>query len=147
MNTASEHGGSPLLIAAVKRIWPLELGIGGAMSSLAGRAIVAFFFLGAVRYHLSPEHFRPTLDEMIQKGVPFPLLGLAIGMFVSAAGAICLFLRIGGRWPTLVLALYSITVSWIIHNPLTGDPSDAFSFLKDFAICGALLILSANEQR
>ncbi|MCW1986932.1 putative oxidoreductase [Novosphingobium capsulatum] len=108
--------------------------------SLAGRAIIAWFFIGAARYHLSSAHYADTLSDMTARGVPAPALGLAIGMAVSVIASLALVFRMGGRWPALVLAVYSIAVSWLMHNPIYGHGPDMFFFYKDLAITGALLL-------
>ena len=65
---------------------------------------------------------------------------LAIGMAVSVIASLALVFRMGGRWPALVLAVYSIAVSWLMHNPIYGHGPDMFFFYKDLAITGALLL-------
>lgn len=112
--------------------------------SLVGRAIIAWFFIGAAQYHLSTAHYAETLSDMAARGVPFPGPGLAIGMAVSTIASFALLFRIGGYWPALVLAVYSVAVSWFMHNPIYGHGQDIFFFYKDMAISGALLLACAR---
>jgi putative oxidoreductase len=108
-----------------------------------GRAAVAFLFIDAARYHVSASGWVRTLGEMQARGVPAPEILLVVAMIVSTLLALALLLGIKERLAALGLALYSISVSFVMYNPFAHLGQVALIlFLKDLCIFGALLSLS-----
>lgn len=110
-----------------------------------GRAAVAFLFLSAARYHVSPQGWDRTLADMTARGVPFPVPAMLLAMAASSLLAIALLLDVKPRLAALGLSLYTITVSLVMYTPFVGLGQMAYIlFLKDLCIFGALLSLSRN---
>jgi uncharacterized membrane protein YphA (DoxX/SURF4 family) len=114
---------------------------------LIGRAAVAFLFVDAARYHISPVGWQRTLADMHGRGVPAPEVLLVVAMFVSTTLALSLLFGIKERLAALGLALYAISVSAVMYNPFAHLGQGALIlFLKDLCIFGALLSLSRSLQ-
>jgi len=110
---------------------------------LIGRAAIAFLFVDAARYHLSPAGWHRTLDDMQARGLPAPQPLLVIAMVASTLLALALLFGVKQRLAALSLALYAIGVSLVMYNPFAHLGQGALVlFLKDLCIFGALLSLS-----
>ncbi|AEG51488.1 DoxX family protein [Sphingobium chlorophenolicum L-1] len=112
-----------------------------------GRFCVAFLFIDAARYHVSPHGWVATLGDMQARGVPVPEVALIVAMIASTLLALALLFGIRERWAALGLALYTASVSCVMYNPFAGLGYGALVlFLKDVCIFGALLTLSQSLQ-
>jgi putative oxidoreductase len=110
-----------------------------------GRAAIAFLFLSAARYHVSPQGWDRTLSDMAARGVPFPVPAMLLAMAASSLLALALLLDVKPRLAALGLSLYTISVSLVMYTPFVGLGQMSYIlFLKDCCIFGALLSLSRN---
>ena len=115
---------------------------------LLGRTAIAVLFLDAARYHVSAAGWIRTLDDMHARGVPAANVMLVLAMLTSSILVLALLFDIKPRLAALGLALYTISVSLVMYNPLAHLGQGALIlFLKDLCIFGALLSLSRHLQR
>ena len=118
-------------------------------SFLIGRVILGLYFFvfgfGKVFTYQDVESL------MLLKQVPLVVLTLPLTIAIQTVfGLLIIFgkyLRLGG----LVLFILTLLINYYIHNfwDLAGDPSQAHemqNFIKNTAIAGGLLILSAKKN-
>lgn len=110
--------------------------------TVAGRALIAMLFIFAgVAKALAPQ---PFLDHMAEFGVPAVLLPAVIVLEVGAGIALLAGRRL--RYTAGALAVFCILTAIIFHHEL-GVKVERTQFLKDLAIAGALLVMSAADRR
>lgn len=106
---------------------------------IVGRLLLAVLFVGgAAQKSLSPED---SAGLLIGAGLPPVLIWPAF--IFNALGGLCLIL---GFWlgpVALALAVYCMATSFFHLIP--ADPWQMSIFVKNWAIAGGLLILSAHE--
>lgn len=113
------------------------------IATITGRVLVSFMFLTGVFNHV--HHWQTTVGEMRQAGVTYvPDFLLGIAMVVSGLAASSLLIGFRSGWAALILGLYSIVVSWELHNPYGGFAA-AMLFVKDLTIAGALFMYFAEK--
>lgn len=120
------------------------MSFGEAIAPLVGRLILAGFFILSGLYKL--QNWQETGLIMAQHGIEAiqPLLALAILVEVGAGAGIILGFRT--RLMALVLFVFTIVVSFAMHDFWTmSDPElrsvEAQLFAKNVAIAGGLLLL------
>jgi putative oxidoreductase len=110
--------------------------------------LIAYLFIGAASYHLSPAHWSETVQVMRAHGVPLAPVLLVTAMLISSAAAIALVFLWKAAAAAYVLAAYAVVVSLVLHNPWRPDtPVDFFLFVKDLGITGALLALAGAVSK
>lgn len=82
-----------------------------------------------------------TAGYMESMGVPGELLPLVIALEIL--GALALIIGYQTRWAATALAGFTIVSALIFHNNL-ADQMQMIMFMKNFAIAGGLLLLSAH---
>ena len=111
-----------------------------------GRIIMgAFFFLAGVNKFINIDGTALYIESV---GLPMPaLLAWASAVFlVVAAGA--LIAGYQAKWAALLLAVFTLLVSFLFHGPASwaADPSGTqqLMFMKNLAIMGGLLFMAAH---
>ena len=112
------------------------------VQTLAGRALIALLFIFAgLAKALVPQ---PFLDHMAEFGVPAALLPAVIALEIGAGIALLAGWRL--RYAAGALAVFCLLTAIIFHHEL-GVKTERTLFLKDLAIAGALLVMSAADRR
>lgn len=108
-----------------------------ALTFLGRVLLAALFAAGAVQKAIDPA---PVQTLLIGAGLPSALVWPALGL--NAAGALALLLGVYLRPAAAVLALYCAVTS--LFHFIPDDPWQMSIFVKNWAIAGGLLILSAQ---
>lgn len=112
---------------------------------IAARVLIGLFYivmgLGLIK------DFKPVTELMTSKGIPAPdiLLPLTIAVWFIGGGA--LLANFYRKQASIGLLVLTILVTLVIHNFWGARPeqfaNEMQHFLKNIAICGALLALAA----
>jgi len=112
---------------------------------IAARVVIGLFYivmgLGLIK------DFAPVTELMASRGIPAPgiLLPLTIAIWFIGGGA--LLANYYRKQASLGLLVVTIVVTLVIHNFWSASPeqfaNEMQHFLKNVAICGALLALAA----
>ena len=114
-------------------------GIGSAVC-LLGRILISIIFLiSGISKVTAPA---ATITYVASAGLPFPQLGLAIGIMVELVLAPALVLGYRTRWVAAVIAAYCVATAKFFHRGF-ADPNTLFHFLKNIAMAGGLLQIVA----
>ena len=123
------------------------MSFGEAIAPLVGRCMLAGFFLLAALQKI--QNWNDTTFYMAQHGIgAIPIL-LALSIVVEAGAGFALVLGFRTRPMTLILFLYVLVVSFLLHDfwAIT-DPdlvrAETQLFAKNMAIAGGLLVLFGN---
>ena len=115
---------------------------------LVGRAGIACLFLWTSVFGLVPT-FGDAVAIVAQHGLPLPTLATAAAIAVEILGAIGLFFRRTERAASYALALYCLATALLFHSFWRMPPAllvdERLQFLKDLALAGALLSLTARN--
>src|SRR5439155_27355453 len=111
-----------------------------AALQLAGRVLISVIFLISAIVKITA----PTaiIGFIASVGLPFPQLGLAIGILVEAVGAIALLLGYRTRPVAAILAAYCLATAIFFHSQWS-DQNQLMHFWKNMAMMGGLLQLVA----
>lgn len=112
---------------------------------LIGRILIAALFLVAgVGKAMA---FAGTAGSLAKLGFPAPEVMTAIAIAIEAGGAILLIVGWKTRWVALGLAIFVVIATLAAHRFWEVDASQLVNqrtqFLKNLAIIGGLLLLSA----
>lgn len=105
---------------------------------LGGRILISAVFIFAGFGKISA--YAATQAYMTSMGVPAELLPLVIALELGAGSALLLGFQV--RVAALLLAGFSI-VSAVLFHAEPGDQTQSILFMKNVAIAGGLLFLSA----
>ena len=105
---------------------------------LGGRTLISAVFIFAGFGKISA--YAATQAYMTSMGVPAELLPLVIALELGAGSALLLGLQV--RVAALLLAGFSI-VSALLFHAEPGDQMQSILFMKNVAIAGGLLFMSA----
>ncbi len=111
----------------------------------AGRILIGLFYvlmgLGLIK------DFQPVTGLMSSKGLPMPAVLLITTIAVWFVGGGALLANYHVRSAALMLLALTVLASLVIHNFWAASPemfaNEMQHFLKNAAICGALLVLAA----
>jgi putative oxidoreductase len=113
---------------------------------LIGRILMSLIFLlsGAMK----ALHWTPTAAQMEGKGMPIVPLFLVGAIACELAGGLSLLFGFKTRYGALLLALFLIPVTLVMHNFWAAEGPAAENqmqhFLKNVTIIGGLIVLSAT---
>ncbi len=116
-----------------------------------GRVLLATLFIVAgVRKLVG---FSMTAAMMAGKGFPMPEILLALSIALDIGGALMLIANWNARPAAAAMALYTIVIAVIFHGfwQLINGPPAAFAnelnhFLKNVAVAGGLLMVTARNE-
>src|SRR6185295_2707454 len=119
----------------------------GAAMAMAGRILVGVFYVlmgaGLIK------DFRLVVGLMTSKGIPVPNVLLIAAILIWFAGGGALLANYHVKFAALGLLALTAVVTLVIHNFWTAPPAmfanELQHFLKNVAICGALLILAGLQ--
>jgi len=108
--------------------------------SLLGRLLLAQIFLVAgVEKILDPAG---TQAYMASKGMPMTGLFLLAALAFELGGGLSLLFGFRARWGALALVVFLIPTTLIFHT-VFSDPVQQVMFMKNLAIMGGLLMITA----
>jgi len=114
------------------------------ISPFVGRLLIAWLFLGEVRFRL--EDWEGTVGLMHMRHIPDANLLLAIALIVMLLGGLALLLGYHTRQGALLLFGFTILATvfmhdyWRIGNSIERD-ADYEIFIRNIAVAGGLLLL------
>jgi putative oxidoreductase len=112
--------------------------------ALIGRILLSAIFIISAGAKLS--EWNATVTMMANKGIPVAPLALAIATFIELAGGIAILLGVFSRISALVMFLYLIPVTLIMHNFWSVGALQTniqlVNFLKNLSIMGGLSLLT-----
>lgn len=115
-------------------------------ASLAGRILISIVFL--VSGFLKMTNWHQSASMLATIKIPLVAIALPVVVLVEFGGALCLLAGYRARAAALVLFLYLIPVTFMIHNFWAyqgAQQQDQMGhFLKNVGIMGGLLLLTAN---
>ncbi len=110
-----------------------------------GRVALALIFILSAVGKL--QDWQGTLQMMTDRGLPMPdaLLSIAVGL--ELVGGVLVVLGLYARWGAVVLLLFLVPVSVIMHNfwavPEDQARMQMINFMKNVSISGGLVFLLA----
>jgi putative oxidoreductase len=112
--------------------------------ALIGRILLsAIFIISAVAKVME---WNGTAQMMAAKGIPLAAVALAIATFIELAGGLAILFGVFSRVSALVMLLYLIPVTLIMHDFWSVGPAQMniqlVNFLKNLAIMGGLAMVS-----
>jgi putative oxidoreductase len=108
--------------------------------AMFGRLLIAVLFLDAAFGMLAAP--QATLAEMHSAGLPLVQLGYVIALVTDIGGALLLIVGYRTRLVGFALALFTLITALIFHHDF-ADPDQLINFVKNVAIAGGLLQLTA----
>ena len=114
-------------------------GIASAVCLLGGILISIIFLISGISKVTAPA---ATIAYVASAGLPFPQLGLVIGITVELVIAPALVLGYRTRWVAAVIAAYCVATAIFFHRGF-ADPNTLFHFFKNIAMAGGLLQIVA----
>jgi putative oxidoreductase len=110
---------------------------------LAARLLLATLFL--IFGWRKLRDFSGTIDQMVQLGVPVPLLAAAVALFMELPIAFAVAVGAFTRLSAALMALYALGTAFIGHRYWTVKGADYVDnldgFYKDLSIAGGFLLL------
>jgi len=111
-----------------------------------GRALIALLFIPAGIAKILG--FMGTMGYIAAMGVPFPSVAAVIAIVVELGLGLLLLAGYQTRWSALVLAVFTLVITFIFH-PFWGIPAEMVMsqqqvFFKNIAIVGGLLGIAAS---
>jgi putative oxidoreductase len=117
-----------------------------AVGLLIGRILMSLIFL--LSAGMKALHWTPTAAQMESKGMPIVPLFLVGAIACELAGGLSLLFGFKTRYGALLLALFLIPVTLVMHNFWAAEGQAAENqmqhFLKNVTIIGGLIVLSAT---
>jgi putative oxidoreductase len=117
-----------------------------ARYELSARLLYAAFFLGdALVKILRPERAMEGLSGM---GLGYPEVLNYLGAAIEIAGGLCLVAGFRVWAAALLLMLYKLPASFLLHAPIArAHPSHLLFLLWDFAFAGGLILVAGVHRR
>lgn len=110
----------------------------GSLTGVGGRVLLAMLFvLAGISKIATPQ---PYLDHMAEFHIPGLLLYGVISLELGAGLALMFGYQV--RWAALALGVFCILAAFVFHFDL-GNKAERTMFLKDLALAGGLLAMSA----
>ncbi|MDX2307236.1 MAG: DoxX family protein [Hyphomicrobium sp.] len=110
-----------------------------AAASLFGRLLISIIFILAGFEKITG--YQGTAQYMESFGVPGILLPGVIAL--ELVGGLMILFGVFSRYAALALAFFTVVAGLVFHSNF-ADPVQLIMFLKNLAIAGGLLLLSAN---
>jgi putative oxidoreductase len=114
-------------------------GIASAVCLLGGILISIIFLISGISKVTAPA---ATIAYVASAGLPFPQLGLVIGIMVELVLAPALVLGYRTRWVAAVIAAHCVATAIFFHRGF-ADPNMLLHFFKNIAMAGVLLEIFA----
>lgn len=113
--------------------------------ALLGRVLIALLFIPSGWAKVGG--FAGTVGYIASKGVPLAEVAAAIAIAVELGLGILLLIGFKTRWTALLMAIFTIIITFIFHNYWAADAAhvmgEKMSFYKNLAISGGMLAYAA----
>ena len=113
--------------------------------TLLGRVLIALLFVPGGFGKIAG--FAGTIGYIASKGVPLPEVAAAIAVTVELGLGLLLLVGFQTRWAALVIALFTLVITFIFHNfwaaPEAQLAMQKLNFFKNMAIVGGLFAFAA----
>jgi putative oxidoreductase len=110
-----------------------------------GRLLLSTIFLASAAGKLAA--WAPPAQMIADKGLPAPDAFLSIAVVLEIVGGLMVLLGLQARWGAILLLLFLIPVSVIMHNfwavPEAQQQEQMINFMKNVSIAGGLLMVVA----
>jgi putative oxidoreductase len=113
-----------------------------SLLQLLARILISLVFLWSGLQKIL--HFATTKQYMEMHKMPVTAVFLVGAIVVEIGGGLALFFGYKTRWAALIIALYLIPTTLIFHGHV-ADQTQLVQFLKNLAIIGGLLMLTAFD--
>jgi putative oxidoreductase len=110
-------------------------------AALVGRVLLVLVFIGSGSQKFAHPQMFAAL--MAGDGVPLVTPLLYLSAIIEVGGGVLILLGIYARWLALLLFLFLIPVTIMIHI-IPGGMMNQIQMMKNLAIMGGLLMLFAN---
>ena len=109
--------------------------------AFVGRLLFSILFIVASAGHFSPQ----TIDAAARHGVPLAALLVPVSGVIALTGGLSVLVGFRTRFGALLLVLFLIPVSLLMHNFWAADDpntatNDMINFTKNLALLGATLM-------
>lgn len=112
--------------------------------ALLGRILMSIIFI--ISACAKMVEWNTTVHMMHMVGIPAPRFFLAIAIIIELAGGLGVLFGVFTRWCALVMLLYLIPVTLVMHSFWSVGPLQMsiqlVNFLKNLAIMGGLALLA-----
>ncbi|MEA3193325.1 MAG: putative oxidoreductase [Betaproteobacteria bacterium] len=116
--------------------------------NVLGRLLIAALFVVSGIWKIT--HFSTTAAYFVRVGMPVGEAAAVLAIVIELGGGLLLAIGWRQRWIALLLAVFVVVATGLAHRFWEVDPSRFFgemnNFLKNLAIIGGLLILSARGK-
>jgi putative oxidoreductase len=110
-----------------------------------GRLLFSLIFLASAAGKLA--NWAPPAQMIADKGLPAPGAFLSIAIVLEIVGGLMVLLGLQARWGGVLLLLFLVPVSFIMHNfwvlPAEQQQEQMISFMKNVALMGGALMFVA----
>ena len=110
-----------------------------------GRLLLSLIFLASAAGKLS--NWQPPAQMIADKGLPAPDVFLSIAVVLEIVGGLMVLLGLQARWGAVLLLLFLIPATVIMHNfwalPEVQQQEQMINFMKNVSIGGGLLLVVA----
>ncbi len=108
---------------------------------LSARVLFSLIFISGALEHLSKVGYMAGYAASM--GVPFPHAAIVVTGLMLAAGSISILLGYKTPYGALVLILFLIPVTLIMHRPLS-NPAQLVNFLKNAGLIGGAIYIALS---
>jgi putative oxidoreductase len=113
-----------------------------SLLQLLARIFISLIFLWSGLQKIL--HFSANQQYMEMHKMPVTVLLLIGAIVVEIGGGLAIFFGFKTKWAALLVALYLIPTTLIFHGHI-ADQAQKVEFLKNLAIIGGLLMLTAFD--
>ncbi len=110
-----------------------------------GRVLLSLIFIMSAVGKL--QAWQGTAQMMADRGLPAPDVLLSVAVGLELVGGVLIVLGLYARWGAIVLLLFLVPVSLIMHNfwalPADQARDQMINFMKNVSIAGGLVFLLA----
>lgn len=107
---------------------------------LVARTFIAILFIQTGIANMI--EFRDTQQQIAEAGIPLSALVALCVVIFELAGGVSLILGYKAQIGAVLLLLFLVPATLTFHNPI-ADPTQIIDFLKNLAIIGGLLMVTA----
>lgn len=122
------------------------MGLLQRFSPLGGRILLSLVFLANAYWKI--RYWSRIVDILDLRGIPAPAVALAVATILELVGGLAMLVGLRARFTALVLFLYLVPVTLIMHSFLGLEGAErqdqTMHFMKNLAIMGGLLMVTGS---
>lgn len=115
------------------------------LTAVVGRVLLASLFI--ISGYGKIGGFDGTVHTLAGKGLPLPMVAAAITVAIELLGGLLLAFGWKARWAAVVLAVFTLAASFLIHDfwnmADAARRANQINFMKNISIIGGLLMVAA----